>query len=253
MGFPASSYLKQFMALLPPGRAWTRSLGSKLIELLTGFSSEPARVDAYMESIIREKDSRFTDKLLPEFEEDYGLPDECSNVDANKDTRRGDLRSRFLAIGRMDKQHYIDLAFELGFNITITEFTPFWSGVSVSGEACGDQKVLFFWQVNVSTSSELIIFRCGSGRSGDSLQSAPGISDLICFLTKRKPAWTHILFVLVGPAFSRAYSNAFDSIPSDTPAFLNGAYSKAYSQAFDRRNGGAFDFLEYSIDYDKPA
>lgn len=253
MGFGSDSYLRQLISLLPKGRAWTRSLTSKMSELLAGFSPELARVDTYMESIITEKDTQFTDRLLPEFEIDYGLPDSCSDVDADKDTRRQDLRSRFLAVGRMDKQYYIDLALELGFNITITEFTPFWSGQGVSGDPCGDQDVLFFWQVNVSTSSELIIFRSGSGRSGDLLQSVAGISQVTCFFSKLKPAWTHILFNIIGPAYSRAYSSAFDSIPSDTPAFLEGAYSKAYSQAFDRRNGGAFDPLAYSIDYDKPA
>ena len=232
MGFSSTSYLRQFLSLLPRGKAWTRALSSKLVELLTGFSSEPARVDVYMESIITEKDTRFTTLLLPEFEEDYGLPDACSDAGASETERRENLRSRFLGINRMDKQYYIDLALELGFIATITEFTPFWSGLGKSGDPCGDQDVLFFWQVNVDAST-------------------PAIDELACFFTKLKPAWTHLLFTLVGPAYSTAYSTAFDSIPSDGLLYLQGAYDKSYSQAFDRRNGGAFERKAYSVAYDK--
>jgi hypothetical protein len=89
---------------------------------------------------------------------------------------------------------------------------------------------------------------------GDPLSEVPDGSELICLFNQIKPAHTTILWQYVGPAFSAAFSNAFDSLFSSSgQQQLTGAFNGyQFSSAFDRRMGGAFESRAFSTAFDKP-
>ncbi len=254
MGFSSSSYLKLLQSLLPKGRAWTRSPDSILTQVLTGLSIELSRVDDQVFQLIKERDTRATSLLLTEHELDLGLPDDCLPLGVSIAERRTTANSRLISLGGLNKQYYIDLALTMGYTITIDEFTPFWCGSGGSGEPCGAQETIFYWRVNIDTAGfPIIYFISGASESGDPLIST-GIdaTPLICYLEKLKPAHTIVIYQYIGPSFSTDFSVDFDSIPTSSTAYLEGAFSKAFSSDFDRRVGGGFDRDEFSIDFDRP-
>jgi len=107
-------------------------------------------------------------------------------------------------------------------------------GIAQCGDQCGDSVNLFYWQVQIDVSIDSWIYaQCGQSQCGDAIIDTGSAASLICFLNKYKPAHTQIIYTFTGVEFSAAFSNAFDSIPSDSDAWLQGAFSSACSNAFD--------------------
>lgn len=232
MGRTATEYTGLLKALLPRGRAWSREAGT-MPELLAGMAEEAARVDALIESLLSEKDTRYTTDLVAEHEEDFDLlPGSLTLAE-----RRLALNAALTAIGGQNKAYFIAVAAALGYTITIDEFRPAWCGVAVAGDPCGDQEVLFYWRVNVAYDADM---------------PYSDAADLQIILERYKPAHTILLFRLAGPEFSNAFSSAFDAMPALTEAQLSvGAFSRyEFSPAFDIHYGGAFNSEEFDDSFD---
>jgi uncharacterized protein YmfQ (DUF2313 family) len=253
MGYSAEEYKRMLKALLPRGKIWQVEDDSTLAEFLHGEGEEFARVDTRSEELIVESRVGTTNQLLTEHETDYGIPDECTDLANTTSERKKILLSKIIAVGQQDKDYFIEIALTLGYTITIDEFSPFICGVGVSGDPCGDHVVLFHWRVNIVGGKGAIIqFKSGSSQSGDPIKFLPGFDLLKCIFAKLKPAHTVIIWNVTGPAFSKAFSNAFDSIPSDDASFLQGAFNREFSSAFDVRYGGAFG-KGFGGGFNKPA
>ncbi|RJX18972.1 MAG: DUF2313 domain-containing protein [Desulforudis sp.] len=236
-----ADYLKMLWALMPRGRAWSRDQSSVMNQVLHALAEELARVDSRAAELFSERDTRQAFELLPEHEYDLGLPDECSGEAETITERRRRAHAKLIALGGLHKQYYIDLASALGYTIAIEEFTPFWSGVGLSGDPAGDQWVIFCWKVKVYyLSGQIIWLQSGAGESGDPICYVPAADSLVCVLQKYKPAHTRILWEYVGPALDRSFSRAFDAIPADEEWWLDGAFDRAFATAFDVYFGGAF-------------
>src|SRR4030042_558420 len=139
-----NSYLRLLKSLLPKGRAWTQD--GVLIELLTGEAVELARIDARVDDLLIERDTRTTTELIAEHEADFSLPDEClKSITMTLTERRTRLTTKLRELGSLHKQYYINLAATLGYTITIDEFKPAWCGLAVANDPCGDQNNLFYW------------------------------------------------------------------------------------------------------------
>lgn len=245
MAYSADNYLQMLINLLPRGRAWSRDPDSILYKLMHAFSAELGRIDGRNTDLSIERDTRFTIELLPDHEKDLGLPDECTTLAETIAERRRIANSKLVTDTGLDKQTYIDIAADLGYIITITEFTPCWSGMAVSGDPCGDQQNIFYWQVNVIITAETfedwVYFTCGSSECGDLLIYAPLLSVLECVLNTYKPAWTKMLFTYIGPGFSTGFGEGFNSILSTDPIWIEGGYSRGFSPGFNvYYGGGAF-------------
>jgi len=236
VAFSAENYRQQLLSLLPRGRAWTRDTSSIWYQLFHALGAELSRVDGRSGDLIEEADTTITSELLAEWEDEFSLPDPCvENQPTTTDDRRAIvvLHQR-LVNGRQDKPYFIGLADAVDATITITEFTPFWSGVGVSGDECGDQPNLFYWMVTFI--------------------DAGGISDSVreqieCTFGRYKPAHTIILWD-EGVAFNWAFSRAFDAPITSGDRYLTGAFHNAFSHAFDVRWGGAFS-RETSFAFDR--
>lgn len=146
----AVAYRDAMLALLPRGAAWPRDPESQFGKLLHAFADEFARVDQRNADLQREMDVRYAIELLPEYEIDYAVPGPCIHTAQTLDQRRRQLVEKYRRIGRQDRQFFIDVAADLGYAITITEFDQAnpgpqteYNGIPLAGDAWN-----FVWQVN---------------------------------------------------------------------------------------------------------
>jgi hypothetical protein len=171
-------------------------------------------------------------------------------LESTTSDRRRAIQAKITALGGLNPQYYIDVAAALGYTITIDEFTPFWCGLGVAGEPCGDQDTIFYWRVNMLFGEASVqYFLSCSGKSGDPLSYLLVGSDLICVLEKYKPAHTVVIVRLVGPGFDEGFDNGFNSIPSIN---LEGGFTIGFSGGFDVYYGGGFSKDGFDDGFDHP-
>jgi len=237
-----ADYLRLLQSLLPLGKLWNKDSSSVLTQFLYGEAEEFARVDARSNQLIIEKDTRTTTELLTDHEIDFGIPDDCFNLDTTNRLRRNAIHTKLLKTGRQDKQYFIDIAASLGYTITITEYTPFLCGLGLAGDECGGYKVLFYWKVSIQW-PDVEAGPCAKAFSiaFDSMYSAD-IETLYCIIRGLKPAHSTVIFDFIGPDYDEAFALGFDSLPSDFAYYLEGSFGFGFSIAFDINHGGEFDF-----------
>jgi uncharacterized protein YmfQ (DUF2313 family) len=260
MARSALQYRQLLLSLLPPGKVWQGKIDRVLVKTIYAIADEFVRVEERVEALFEEKDVRTTTELLEDHENDYSLPDEGDEIGKTTEKRREELHASLLKLGQQYKQYYIDIAAALGYTIRIEEFTPFWAGLGQAGDACGDQFNLFKWIVWIDESSVTRSIEVN-------------IKKLKFKIEDTAPAHTCVFFRFDGIEYDRAFSSAFDSIPSFDRSWLNGEYSRdfdnsfanaydydgenwigAFSQAFglsfDRHSGGNYN-TEFSVDFSK--
>lgn len=254
MAKTATDYTKMLKALLPKGRAWNTETDSVLHQYMYALAEEFARLEAKWEVLFNERDTRYTDELIGAHETDFGLPDECTDSGITLSERRTELNTKLRAHGGQHPQYYIDLAADYGYTITITEYTPFWCGLGVMGDPCGDQEVIFVWKVTIDyAGGSIVYFTSGASVCGDPLIKASGIDTLVCLLTRYKPAHTHLIYELDGFEYDYAFSTAFDAYPSNLEGYLYGEYNREFGAAFDIMYGGDFSRDDFNAEFWKPA
>jgi len=255
-------FRKLLSSLLPKGKIWNRISSSVLQKLLYGLSDELSEIDSRILNLYEEKDVRTAVELLTEHETDFGLPDEGDEISTITSERQDELHTALLKVGQQFKDYYVELVEPIGYDITITEFTPCWAGLAQAGDPCGDQNNIFFWKVNILLSSV-------------DETAEVNLTKLINKIEGSKPAHTHVLYDFYGAEFGRGFSTAFDRIPhydnswseldfgrGFSNAFANaydydginytGAFNHSFSIAFDRHSGGDFDHSGFSTDFFKP-
>lgn len=254
----SENYKQLLKSLLPKGKAWNNDEGTVLDQLLHAKGDELSRIDNRIVDLLKERDTRLTLELLVDHEYDLGLPDECTEIGITIQERRNVAHAKFIELGGLNRQYYIDLMDYLGWgSIDIEEFTPFWSGLGASGDACGDQKNIFYWKVNIASDPDnWFWFRASSSVAGNRLLRAAGVQGMQCILNRIKPAHTRLIFGYYLYAFDESFNSAFNSIPSGgiEGTVYEGAFSRAFSAAFDTYyGGGAFEFTAFGDGFDKQA
>jgi uncharacterized protein YmfQ (DUF2313 family) len=226
-------YGSAFLQLLPQGPAWPRTLGSTLDLACRGLAKYWGEVDRRAGDLLeQESDPRKTLELLLDWERNWGLPDPCYEAPQSIDERHRELIRRMTMLGAQSRQFFIDMAAELGYTITISEYRVWVVGM----DQCGDSRVYgdgstpmynqwgqpilndagvpivedelsawpqyglgppanrFYWTVHVSGQA-LIWFRVTSGQTGVDPHLRIGLAnDLECLLNRYKPAHTQIIF-----------------------------------------------------------
>jgi len=128
-------YATQFLELLPTGQAWPRERGSILFQALSGLAYYWGDVDGRAADLLeQESDPRHTVELLPDWERNWGLPEECIVAPQSIGERQNALVHKMTMIGGQSRQFFIDLAASIGYTITISEYAPFMVGVSSVGD-----------------------------------------------------------------------------------------------------------------------
>ena len=230
-----SDYRDAFLELLPQGQAWPKhSLESTLWQVCDGLNEYWGFVDGRAADLLeRESDPRSTIELLPDWERNWGLPDPCYTAPQSIGQRQLALVMRMTMQGAQSREFFINVAAQIGYSITITEYRTFVVGI----DACGDNRVYgdgsnpmynkwdipikgppgdhnvlngelsewpnyglgpatnrFYWTVHVHGAT-LTWFRVTKGQCGVDPHLRIGLADdLECLLNRWKPAHTQIIF-----------------------------------------------------------
>lgn len=192
------AYLGQLQGLLPPGQAWTRERSATLTKVLNVIAAELARVDARLQELADEADTRVTDEMLEDWEHEYGLPDTCTPAAVTRQERIDALIEKYRRLGGQSPTYFIALAERLGYEIEIEEYRPFICGWSECGEALnGGDEVRYQWTVRV-LGARLIEFYCGGSECGEALGDFRRAEDLECLLRLLQPAHTYLIVTYEG-------------------------------------------------------
>jgi len=255
MTYTGDMYLKLFHSLLPKGKLWNRTPNSLTTKLLRGFAEELSRISLRAEDLFNESVPSRVSELLDEYEYDLGLYDK--NLGLTTAERIESIVAKFYQYGFSHKEYFISIAADLGYTITIEEFSPFFVGLSTVNTPIGPLRNIHFWLVWI-TIEEGIKYN---------------LQELMDTINAVKPAHTIALYDFKGREFSNAFdcsffaspsfdnswggtgygilcsrgldfgrefSNAFANAYDYDGIMLTGAFGKEFSTDFDRYSGGAF-------------
>ena len=179
--YSKDDYTEAALLLRPRGRVWPVGADGVQAVVFRGIAKLLVALDAAASSILAGSlPGSLVSGFIPEWEATLGLPDPCAGADPTVSQRAGQIQARFIGGGGQSRQHYIDLAAALGFEITITitNFSPFRVGHSHIGDPLYDASWSFVWGVTVLAN--------------------PGgavVDVLICELNAVRPAGTNFLLL----------------------------------------------------------
>lgn len=131
-------YADALQALLPLGQAWPRDIDGPLMQTVLGLTRIWGDFEIRASKLLEmESDPRLTIELLPDWERNWGLPDECYSEPLTIDERQRALVQRMTIQGAQSREFFIEVAAYIGYSITITEYRPFF----IAMDGCGDCRV----------------------------------------------------------------------------------------------------------------
>lgn len=188
-----TAYMEVYAESLPPGPLWDVERDTRLLAFCEGEARELARAHAHLEKIIIESNPATTDELLLEWEDVFGLPNECAPLALGRAARQAAVRAAFLATGGQTPAYIQSLLLQVfGVDADILEGqkTPFTTSDGTgadtppfSGSVVGDQLHFYYeW-------FEWTVFIYDEGLT----YGNPEMYDrMVCFLDHIKPAHTTV-------------------------------------------------------------
>lgn len=199
-GLSEDEYLGQLLALLPDGPVWPREPSATMVKFWRAAVGPRLAIHTRACDLLSESLVCNAVELLPDYEFDYGLPDEC---DPNADTRTVAERQVVLCDkantkGAQSIAYFEGIAARLGYDVDIGELRAAICGLSVCGDdVCGDELLRFWWTVTVH-GPRVTWAECGLAQCGDTLATIATADDLECRLGKLMPAHTELIFAYEG-------------------------------------------------------
>jgi uncharacterized protein YmfQ (DUF2313 family) len=192
------SLISAGLSFWPMGAAWgspdgeAMSLSSNLANFTRVLLSLFEWLYRRAWTLVRNATVQGVDELLPEWEQDYGLPDNCVTGATSVAERLRALEAKVNSIAISTPGDFIRVANSYGFSITIEEPAIFECGFSQCGgeHTVGDVRQEVYWIVHVG---ELAIdyFICGISECGlDPLFDLGDAERLICIMRRLAPAWS---------------------------------------------------------------
>ncbi len=230
----ADDLLPQVLQLTPRGAAWgTDEAGDGqgaspvMLQVWRGLAAHAAWNYATEWDLATQALPSAIAWSLPDWENEYGLPDACASGQAGTAQRIAAVRARFGALGGQSPAYFVCLAASLGYAITIDEPTQFhcddsecigdnitelWflcddgecddtplesyelTTLSDEGDELSDQTVWKYWVVNVATLGESW-FTVDDGECDfDPLEGFTIATDLECEFRRYAPPHTQLVF-----------------------------------------------------------
>lgn len=178
--FSPDQYSQAARNLLPRGRAWNRQDGSNQALFCDALGLIYAQQDADCLQMLKDFFPATAGEGLTEWNASLGLPDPCLGTPSNQTTNQQQIVAKLIATGGQSVAYYIELAAAIGFDITITEFSPSNPGTDAPlGLIVHPQDWAYTWRVNILNED-----------------TAPNSSQLVCLLDRYKPA--HTQFYIAG-------------------------------------------------------
>ncbi|WP_186200662.1 YmfQ family protein [Burkholderia gladioli] len=195
--YSASDFASALSALMPRGLAWPRDPGSVMGTVIASLSPIWARHVAANNYLLVDAFPSTAVELLPEWEAALGLPDPCAGESPSLAQRQAQVVARFTNNGGASIAYFIGYTKTLGFDVSISEFTPFRVGQQAVGDSVGVEGWAHTWRVN-APSNTINYFRASRSAVGEPLASW-GNAVLLCEVTALKPA--HTLVIVANPGF----------------------------------------------------
>ena len=190
--YTAADYLSALQSLMPRGRAWPRAQDAVQTQALGGLTPVYERHTLRANNLLVDAFPSTSVELLTEWESALGLPDSCAGEAPTLQARRAQVIARFAGTGGQSIADITAYALNLGFVITITEFTPPRAGTLRAGQAVTGADFVFAWRVNAPLVTSFA-FRAGTSAAGEALTSI-GNTVLECELKEIAPAHTTVFF-----------------------------------------------------------
>lgn len=191
--FSKNDYAGALGALLPTGRAWPRSQRTVQAAVLRALGSAFQRSDSDAQSLIIGAFPPTATVMLSEWESALGLPDDCAiGESGGVSDRQRAVVAKLISTGGLNRDYYIRVAAALGYTITITQFRPAMSGMSVCGDALNGDEWPFTWRINAPQTT-IKYSLAGASYCGDPLASW-GNKQLECSINKIAPSHLNIIF-----------------------------------------------------------
>lgn len=197
-GDNTDAYLAAYLALLPQGRIWNKEPGSNLYQVISALIPTFTRVANSAADLLVEGFVPTTDELLPEWQASLGLPDPCLPATATFEQQRAQAVSRLIGVEGQSVAFMIAYAANLGYQISVSEYTNFHVGASkVGASKIGD--LAFSWVVN-APAEVVYYFKVGVSKVGEKLAELN--SDVLqCELANISPAHTSLFFNLYSGSY----------------------------------------------------
>ena len=184
------AYTQQLFGLLPTGRAWPRNPDTVLADLLDAAAERFADVDRRAVGLLDELLVSKTFDLLPEWERDLGLPDDCSVLGSTIAIRRAAALHKQVSQPDMSLESYRDLARSFGVEIAIDELNQTRAD-AIPGLDTANGKWRFVWWIGIPTSGDERFFTTESDVETP-LSEIDRNTELECRLQKAAPAHTRL-------------------------------------------------------------
>lgn len=187
----ADQYRELLKKLFPKGKLWEFVEGTDSYKLLDAVKEELVRVDGRATQLLKEQDPRYALETLPDWEKEYGLPDECSVLGGTLSQRRTNLLAKIRSTGGQSAQYFIDLFADEGVAITITVEEPSYIPGEIGMEVTGDAP-RYIWYVDIPD------FQIDWFEAEDFAEDYTGrflsSNNVACIIEKNKPAQTRAFY-----------------------------------------------------------
>lgn len=189
--FGQEDYAQALGRLMPQGIVWRLDPNAILARSLGALAPVYERSTNDAAALLIDINPSTTDFLLPEWEKSLGLPDPCTVSTPTTSQRKASVRAKFGARGSLTKDYFISLALDLGFVITIDEFSPFRVDQPVDQPIYGPDWA-FAWRVNAPAITTHY-FTVDQSSADDPLETWDN-TELACRIRRDAPAETIVFF-----------------------------------------------------------
>lgn len=189
--YTAADYAAALAALKPPGSVWPAEADTVQATVELALAATPARLSDRAAYLLVDAFPDTTLELLPEWEATLGLPDPCIGTLPTTQQRRAQVLSRLVGNGGQSIAYFVDIAAQLGYAITVEEFSPSSFGRTF-GMPFGGDDWAHTWQVNAPSFS-VTHLEFGTTSFGEPF-AAWGNTALQCTIRRLAPAHTLPLF-----------------------------------------------------------
>lgn len=192
------------LALWPRGAAWGTpdGMAAGTETVLAGFTQAIlapfTTLYARLYQLTNESRALTLVDSLSDWEQDFGLPDECSTAGQTTSGRRLALLSRVRSAATITPQDFVRLAHDEGFTIAIEEPSTFECGFSECGgeHTTGSRIQEVYWMVHIYGLG-VDYFVAGESELGfDRLFQVADVDRLTCLFSALYPAWTQPVYVI---------------------------------------------------------
>jgi uncharacterized protein YmfQ (DUF2313 family) len=175
-------WTRTLLDLLPRGVVWPREPGTTLEAFWMAIADGMVAIQTRDCALLDEAYPCGAVELLPEWERELGLPDECTQGTWTIAQRQAFVCAKLAAVGGQSREYFIFLASLYGFTITIKEHWPWRMGCTTFCDARVGVPPMW-WQVITPPDPNSAVLECVIRRA------APAGSIVSFLYTVRAALW----------------------------------------------------------------